>query len=243
MTTPPVFLINLDRNPERLETARAALAPVGIVPERVAAVDGRALPPGQLAQIEAAAMAAIGRALSPGEVGCFLSHLEAARRIVAAGLPHAIVLEDDARPGPELVADLAGLMAALPAAADLVNLGRAPSKFFRPERVLPSGRALGRAYYFPVTTSALLWSRAGAERFLAEHRLEAPVDVFLQRWLSGSGRGWACAPALFGLSGAASEIGSGAGRKGTRAAGYTALRLRRQGGNLLKAALGRLRGA
>ena len=78
MTTPPVFLINLDRNPERLETARAALAPVGIVPERVAAVDGRALPPGQLAQIEAAAMVAIGRALSPGEVGCFLSHLEAA---------------------------------------------------------------------------------------------------------------------------------------------------------------------
>lgn len=38
-----------------------------------------------------------GRDLEPGELGCLLSHREAYRKIVNEGIPHALVLEDDAR--------------------------------------------------------------------------------------------------------------------------------------------------
>lgn len=242
MHQPPCFLINLDRNPERLVAATAALAQIGLMPERVPAVEGRALGEVALRVHDAAALATIGRRLSPGEVGCFLSHVACAQLIVERDLPFALVLEDDVALAPDTGADLVALLDLVASRDfDLVNLGRAPSKFFRAEAALPSGRALGRAWYFPVTTSALLWSQAGARSFLAAHRIAAPVDVFLQGWLSGTGRGLACAPALFGLSGAASEIGTGSGRKLDRARGYTALRLRRQASTLARAALGWLR--
>lgn len=240
----PTYLINLDRNPERLVQAQAALAQLGVVATRVAAVDGRALDlaavPGYRAED---ARAVMGRDLSAGEIGCYLSHLICAQRIAEGPAPYALVLEDDVALRPDSAPDLAALIAALPdlPAFDLINLGRPATKFARGLRVLPSGRVLGRAYYFPVTTSALLWSRAGAARFVAAHRLVAPVDVALQAWLSGSGRGMALRPALLGVSGAQSQIDAPrADRKAQtgRAANYTALRLRRQGRNYARAALG-----
>ena len=228
----PAYLINLDRSPLRLAAAVAALARLPVAVERLAAVDGSALTPPD----PAPALAALGRALTPGEVGCSLSHLAAARRIVAAGHPVALVFEDDVTVPDGAAADLTALADWIAGRDfDLVNLGRRPSKFVRPLHRLPSGRRLVRAHYFPVTTTALLWSQAGARRFVDRHDLSLPVDVLLQIRLSGTGRGLACAPALFGaagdsLIGAARSVPSGA-------------RLRRQAATYARAASGWLRGS
>lgn len=146
MHQPPCFLINLDRNPDRLVAATTALAQIGLLPERVPAIEGRALGEATLRAHDAAARATIGRRLSPGEVGCFLSHLACAQIIVDRDLPFALVLEDDVALAPGTGADLVALLDLVASRDfDLVNLGRAPSKFFRAEAALPSGRALGRA--------------------------------------------------------------------------------------------------
>ncbi|MBS9720135.1 glycosyltransferase family 25 protein [Tianweitania sp. BSSL-BM11] len=82
-----IFLINLDRSPDRLAFMTAQLDALGLQAERLAAVEGNA--------IDLAPFAASG--LRPGEVGCFLSHREAWRSLVSSGDAVALVLEDDVR--------------------------------------------------------------------------------------------------------------------------------------------------
>lgn len=208
----PVFLINLDRSTDRLAATGAMLERLNLGFSRIPAVDGRAVPERDLALWRCeASHAHIGRALLPGEIGCYLSHVEAAKQIVAQQLSAALVLEDDAEAHRATAADLAAICEAIDTGGlvgwDLINLARPARRLFRKVLTLPSGATLGRAYYFPVTTTAILWSAAGAERFVNEHRaLSAPIDVVLQEWLCQSGRGMASVPPLFSDRGAESVI-------------------------------------
>lgn len=92
-----VFLVNLDRNPERLAFMDEQLGRLGIRYERVSAVDGRLLTTeekkSQTNQIRA--FFALNRMLLDGEIGCALSHLSIYRRMREKGLDCALVLEDD----------------------------------------------------------------------------------------------------------------------------------------------------
>lgn len=205
----PIFLINLDRAGARLASATAAMTAAGLSAERVTATDGAAIDPASLARFDRNdAVRAIGRPLSAGEIGCFQSHVNCARLIVARGLPHAIVLEDDIRPEPDAAADLGALGSWLATGPDftLMHLGAASNKFHRPIFDLPSGRRLLRSYYFPIRTHALLWSQAGAQRFLKTYRFDMEIDRSLRNWLSGTGQGLTVKPALFGWTEDDSQI-------------------------------------
>lgn len=95
--TPPIFVISLAREAER--RARMAQELAGFDFEFFDAVDGRTLDAAQYAHRMDAEWFRImrGRELSPGEIGCFLSHYAAWERLSDAGTPYAVVLEDDAR--------------------------------------------------------------------------------------------------------------------------------------------------
>ena len=70
----------------------------------------------------------------------------------------------------------------------MVNLGAAPGFLHRPVAVLDDGSAILRAHYFPMGSHAILWSRAGARRFLkATGHVTLPLDHFLRRWASARG--------------------------------------------------------
>ncbi len=90
-----VFLINLDRADDRLTAMRAKLEQVGLRFERVAAVDGSSIdfPTPEFSEFSFRFMH--GRRRNPGEVGCYLSHVECARRLLASQGEFALVLEDD----------------------------------------------------------------------------------------------------------------------------------------------------
>lgn len=94
----PTFVINLDRDAEKLAAVSARLAQQGLAFERVPATDGRAMAP---AARSAACTPACAALCPPGAVGCFLSHMRVWRAVVERGLPAALVLEDDVafRPG------------------------------------------------------------------------------------------------------------------------------------------------
>jgi glycosyl transferase family 25 len=86
-----VYLINLDRAPERLEHFTTQAIARGFTFERIAAVDGRA--PEFAAR--AKGIAQEGAFLGPNEIACAESHRKAWRAFLASDERYALVMEDD----------------------------------------------------------------------------------------------------------------------------------------------------
>lgn len=215
-----VYVINLDGSDDRLSEISRRLDAFGIGFERVSAVDGRGLDLSTLADYAPArAERYMGRSLVGGEIGCYRSHLKVAEAFLASDARYALVLEDDALP----LCDLDELLTkALPdlERADpdwrLINIGNNKLKIATPihhYQVGTHGCDLVAAHYFPMTTSAIVWSRQGARLFVQEHgRIFAPVDNYFRYWLTRSGHGYSFWPSPVTTTDAASQILAGAGQ-------------------------------
>ncbi|MBL8343106.1 MAG: glycosyltransferase family 25 protein [Rubrivivax sp.] len=106
------WVINLDRATQRLARISAQLQGLGIPWTRLAAVDARALTPEQRAALdEPAYRRKHGMTPSPGELGCYLSHVQVMRALLASRFEFALVLEDDVLLKPALPAVLEALVA------------------------------------------------------------------------------------------------------------------------------------
>lgn len=92
-----VYLINLDRNPERLEFMRGQLDRLGISFERFPAVWGKGLSEDERRTgfSKVRSFIAAGKRLSDAEIGVAMSHAGCCRRMVEANEQYALVLEDD----------------------------------------------------------------------------------------------------------------------------------------------------
>lgn len=111
-----IFVINLDRSPDRLERISGQLARAGLSFERVPGIDGRTL---DLTRTDGPLARRVDRdywgkyhhrAMLPAEVGCYLSHLNALDMFLAAGGDTALILEDDAEIPNSLGSTLAELL-------------------------------------------------------------------------------------------------------------------------------------
>lgn len=92
-----VFLINLDRSADRLARCAPILDGLGLSWERVPGIEGKRLSAARLGALNPhpAPHGEWFRPLTPGEIGCFLSHLRCWQLIEERGLDCALVLEDD----------------------------------------------------------------------------------------------------------------------------------------------------
>ena len=105
------YVINLDRSPDRMETARQQLDRTGLAWERVSAIDGKTLGPPPWPDVDHRAYRAnMGRELSPNEVACNLSHIRALKQFLASDKQFCVMLEDDFALSPE---EFTGVLAAL----------------------------------------------------------------------------------------------------------------------------------
>ncbi|WP_025822108.1 glycosyltransferase family 25 protein [Shewanella marina] len=97
MTQTKVFIINLDRSPERLQSIQQQLVSCRYDIEKISAVDGKFLP--DLEHIEHYSVnnnkKQYFRPLTKGEIGCYLSHRAAWQAIVDQQLDFAVIVEDD----------------------------------------------------------------------------------------------------------------------------------------------------
>lgn len=217
----PVYLINLDGSEERLRSASRQLDEAGVGFERVPAFDGRALRIEEFPDYDpVGAMAYMGRPLRGGEIGCYLSHLDCARRFLDSGAEYGVVLEDDMQLEPgfaEGLRILADWLDRHECDWDLINIGANRHKIFTPLMSFDAGgqaHELTRAHYFPMTTTGLIWSRQGAAVFVRGHgRIFAAVDNYFRYWLTRSDRGLAVWPPLVTTTGAESEISAAVGAK------------------------------
>lgn len=118
-------------------------------------------------------------------MGCYLSHVSAAERIVNENWPYALVLEDDFRLAPNFNDVMALLIRNTPAGCHLIKL----QGFVRGGEVvvnLCTGHQITRHRSIPTQTVAQLWSLAGSKAFLAMAQpLRRPIDVQLKHWWEG----------------------------------------------------------
>lgn len=218
------YLINLDGSNDRLASATAQLQQHGIAFERIAAVDGRKFASQQLQEAyqQSKAIAYMGRDLSPGEVGCYLSHIKAVRAFVASTADVGVVLEDDFCLQDNYIPALETAVECLQSHArtdwQVINISNAKLKIASRLCALPrsaSGKnALYHAHYFPMLATAIVWSRAGAEAFLkAAEPIFCPYDNFLRYWQTRENKGYSIFPPLVCSSEVASDIDAAGKRK------------------------------
>lgn len=89
------FIINLPQSVERKNNVISQLSQLSIEPNFIEAVDGSLLTPEELEN------KVIGRNyLSPGEIGCALSHLKIYQIMIEEHIPYALIFEDDIQLSP-----------------------------------------------------------------------------------------------------------------------------------------------
>ena len=79
----PIFVINLDRQPERLLSVESELAEIGLEFARFPAIDLESL------------KRSGDELVTAGVQACWESHIEVSKSIVSLGVSHALILEDD----------------------------------------------------------------------------------------------------------------------------------------------------
>ena len=211
------LVINLDDSTQRLQSVDAQLKQQGIAYERVPAFDGRKMHPSACELYnEKKAIAYMGRSLLGGEIGCYLSHLNCAKKFLESNAPYALVLEDDVQINCKLKQVIESFLQYAENEKnqdwDLINIGAKELKISTEMKEFSDGEKqfeLHRAHYFPMTTTGLLWSRKGAQKFIENSdEIFAPVDNYFRYALTRSNTGLAFSPPLVKTTGAESEIDS-----------------------------------
>lgn len=227
-----LFLINLDDSRERLEDARAQLQKVGLPFTRVSAYDGRKVNPDDLPVYDSSrAYAYLGRAMVGGEMGCYFSHLTCARQFLAGDADLCIVIEDDVQLTDDFVKIIRQAVEWMKQTGhadwEILNFGNQKLKISTQLKTfIADGKRhdLHKAHYFPMTTTGIAWSRAGAQAFLdASESIFAPVDNYLRHWQTRRNKGYSFHPPLVTTTGSQSEIDtthSGMRRNNKRAINY-----------------------
>ena len=173
----------------------------GLAFTRVAAVDGRNREASSFQQYQAQrAVSFLGRELLSGEVACSLSHLACVTRFIASGERYALVLEDDSVMEVGFATRVAEIVRVLEQHPSLdwhvVHLSSPGLKLSTPLAGI-GDFSLHHAHYFPLRTTAMLWSRAGAQAFVnLPPVIFAPIDLFFRYWVTRTGKGLAASPAL-----------------------------------------------
>ena len=178
----PIFVINLDRSVARLEHATRQLHGAGLEFERIAAIDGRAVPVPELARLCPENSRHFYAPLRVGEIGCYLSHLRALQIAQDRGIEPFVVFEDDFELEPgfaDCLRDVCTLGERLPDAIKLHGR-RARGEVVE---LLPSGRRLIRSSSPPICSVCTLWTLEGARKLIRHSAaLRRPIDVQVKHW-------------------------------------------------------------
>ncbi len=182
----PIYVINLDRDAERLASIASSLKALGLPFERIPAVAGAP-------HVEDPAIVDLARyplrnrrgAPRGGEVGCYLSHLRAYERLLATDAQWCVVLEDDV----ECLPSLPGVLDSLGKADDwdIAKLFCFHSGMPVPVRRLAGGHRL--CVHLTRTTSSAAYAfnrRAAGVLLRTMLPLSQQIDHALDRpWESG----------------------------------------------------------
>ena len=173
---PKVYVLNLDRSPERLNDFMQSFAPTGLEIVRIAAVDGNELTLPHPDYDERRYRLYHGKRTSNGVIGCYSSHIKALRQFLESNEETALICEDDVSAKPELPLVLDEVLT-FKEHWDLVRCAgyRAPVMrisgwripMYVPVRKLVSGYHLSVPVYYTEGAVTYLVNRKAAEKIIA----------------------------------------------------------------------------
>ncbi|MGB0893111.1 MAG: glycosyltransferase family 25 protein [Parashewanella sp.] len=93
--TPPIYLINMPQNSERLENIQSQLAKLNLKAEKINAVVGKELTKNEIQPIYDHELnkRCNHRDLTIGELGCYASHRKAWRTFLNTSSSHTVIIE------------------------------------------------------------------------------------------------------------------------------------------------------
>lgn len=115
-----VYVINLDRSVDRWTRMKDQCRRLGLLCQRVPAVDGSKL---SKEEISRSATRFCQNFCTTSMIGCALSHIGVWKRIIQQGHEHTLVMEDDADLVPTFAAGLQRALADVPDDFDILVLG------------------------------------------------------------------------------------------------------------------------
>jgi glycosyl transferase family 25 len=122
--------------------------------------------------------------LTYGEVGCYASHMSIWQKIAEGDIPHALILEDDARLCPDFSFVVSEIISKAPKGWEFIHLGMPPNRAYLEIEPLTYGRAIIRYSRVPMRTNAYLLSFDGAMKLLRPRPRIHPVDSHTRRpWI------------------------------------------------------------
>lgn len=176
---PSLFFINRERDVVRRCHIERELARLPFHATRINAVDGRDLPSWLLHYFPDEDR------LSPGEVGCYASHLQVAQIISAEQVPLALVIEDDAILEDDFLAVLREAIENLPPDWNFLHLSGKAAHAVKPIGEVGRHRIV-RYSRIPTGTVAYLINFEGARKLLRPMPRRWPFDTDVrQPWQFG----------------------------------------------------------
>lgn len=179
-----VFVINLDDRPDKFENAKKQLDAQGIKCERISAIRGNLVPETEIKQnYDAIANKQhYLRTMSVGEIGCYMSHRKAWKKIVDENLDYAIILEDDCKPQPDFY-KTPNLLEGLVGWHYIKLTGPRGGKTIQNSAPLKDGYSIAHYNKVPIATPGQVVSQEGAKILLKNSQpFFRPVDVDLQHY-------------------------------------------------------------
>ncbi|AVA19952.1 glycosyltransferase family 25 protein [Rhizobium sp. LEGMi198b] len=183
-----IYVINLDRSPERWERLRGQAAQYGLNVTRIPAIDGKTIPERDRVDFQPRQFIYHnGRKLLAGEYGCYRSHLLALQQFVASGEKMAIIMEDDVELNHRLIPRALAAMDSV-CGARLVKLVNHRLVGFKPISETAECDIVGRCMHGPQGSAACyIVNRQAAKKLLVALKpMLLPYDVALERgWSTG----------------------------------------------------------
>ena len=179
MGLPPIFVINMARDVDRMASMTAQLNKLNLPFERIEAVDGRTLSAAQKKMLYSDFWYRLvhGRSATNGEIGVSLSHRKIYQRMIDQSFECAVIFEDDVTVLPQFAEQLAEIEKSTHD-FDMVQL----FSFRQPERELrhaPSGRfAIKTFKNYHASSAAYLMRLSGAKKLTSLGK----VRVLSDRW-------------------------------------------------------------
>lgn len=177
---PPIFIINMASSIERWHTTSSRLQAIGLEGTRFEATVGKALTEQEVASWYSAELnlKRHHRNMTPGEIGCYVSHMRIWEKMRDEHIPLCIVLEDDLTIEPHLadvITHIQGLKN-----WDLIKLSDNRANPFIDEASLNNDLSFGNYLKVPNGTQGYAISLNGAKKLSHRKPFFRPVDVDIQ---------------------------------------------------------------
>ncbi len=202
MSQPPIYVINLDEDRDRLNAITRQLDDQNLAFTRFQAFRGTNIPQRWQPQFA-------GSPIGDGEIGCYASHLQCMADMLDTDESVRVILEDDA----VLAEGFAGLLEILtdhlPDDWNIVRLYMSKQRPFHVRESLPGGFDLVTYSRIPSSTTGYLINREFARLFTNFHARSMAIDLDLKYpHLFGNYRTYGVSPPPVSKSPAQSQVES-----------------------------------